>query len=105
AIGIASATRHPAAQEVPTFKELGMDLVFGSWFGFFVPASTPQSIQGRLFADLRSAIDDPIVAERIAKTGLPVFRGSQAQFQEFLTAEATRFKNLVQATGTKFVVE
>ncbi len=105
AIAIAKATRHPMAQEVPTFRELGMDLVFGSWFGFFVPSSTPQAIQQQLFADIRTAIDDPVVNDRISKTGLPIFQGTQAQFQEFLKAEAARFKNLVQSTGTKFVVE
>ena len=105
AIAIATESRHPGAQEVPTFRELGMDLVFGSWFGILVPASTPQGLQQQLYADIRSAMDDPIVRERMAKPGLPIFPGSQAQFQEFLKFEAARFKKLVESSGGKFVVE
>ena len=105
AIAIAKETRHPMAPDVPTFRELGIDQVFGSWFGFFVPATTPQAIQQQLFADIRTAMNDPMVNDRIAKTALSIFQGSQAQFQEFLIAEAARFKKLVQSTGNKFAIE
>lgn len=105
AIAIAAATRHPAAPEVPTFRELGVDLVFGSWFGFFVPTGTPQATQQQLFADLRSAIDDPVARGPISKTGLEIYLGSQEQFQEFLKSEAERLRRLVKSSGAKFAVE
>ena len=82
-----------------------MDHVFGSWFGFFVPAGTPQGLQQQLYSDIRAAVDDPMVNERIAKTGVSIFQGTQAQFQEFLLAEAARFRKLVQITGNKFAIE
>jgi len=72
AIAIASAQRHPSAPEVPTFRELGVDLVFGGWFGFFVPSATPQSLQDFIFKDIEAAIADSEV-HALIKNNLKCF--------------------------------
>lgn len=96
AIAIASESRHPAAPNVPTFRELGVDLVFGSWFGFLVPKGTPDAIVDKLNADLRKAVADPATRAAIDKTGLLVAAGSPKEFAEFLDYESRRLKQLVQ---------
>jgi tripartite-type tricarboxylate transporter receptor subunit TctC len=104
AIAITSETRHPAAPEVPTFRELGLDLVFGSWFGFFVPEGTPAAVQEQLNADIRAALKDPEVQAQFSKTGLQVSPGSPKEFADFLEVESNRLKKLV-AAGAKITVE
>jgi tripartite-type tricarboxylate transporter receptor subunit TctC len=105
AIAVASADRHPFAMEVPTFRELGIDFVFGSWFGFFLPKDTPAAVQKRIFDDLRWAIDQPDARAAIAKGGLRIQNMSQAEFKAFLDAELAKLKKLADRAGAKFQIE
>jgi tripartite-type tricarboxylate transporter receptor subunit TctC len=97
AIAIASEKRHPAAPNVPTFRELGVDLVFGSWFGFLVPKGTPDAVVDKLNADLRKAVADPATRAAIDKTALLVSAGSPQDFAVFLDYETKRLKQLVES--------
>lgn len=105
AIGIASAQRHPAAMEVPTFRELGIDLVFGSWFGFFVPTGTFGDIQDTIIAGIELALKDPIVISAIEKTGLTYANLKQQDYQKFLDAEEARLRRLIKTEGASIQLE
>jgi len=105
AIAIASDGPHPNAKGVPTFQEQGVDLVFGSWFGFFVPQATPQPIQDDIFKSIRTAMSDPAVAAVIAKTGIILRPGTQADFKKFLNDEAARLAKLVKTEGVSIQVD
>lgn len=99
AIAIASEKPHPFAPGVPTFRELGVDLVFGSWFGFLVPKNTPDSIVDKLNADLRRAVEDSTVKAAIDKTGLLLSAGSPEQFSDFLNYESERLQKLAKTSA------
>lgn len=99
AIAIASEKPHPFAPGVPTFRELGVDLVFGSWFGFLVPKGTPDAIVDKLNADLRHAVEDPTVKAAIDKTGLLLSVGSPEQFSDFLDYESERLQKLAKTSA------
>ena len=105
AIAIASAGPHPNAKGVPTFRENGIDVVFGSYFGFFVPAGTPKDIQEFLFKSIDTAMKAPKVAEVIASTGILLFNGTQQGFKDFLDAELARLSKLVKTEGVSIVVD
>jgi tripartite-type tricarboxylate transporter receptor subunit TctC len=105
AIATAAAVRHPSAPEVPTFRELGIDLVFGGWFGFFVPRAMPQSLQDIIFKDIETAIADPEVKTVILKTGLVLETQTQEQFKAFLQTESDRLRKLTESTGASITVE
>ena len=105
AIAIASAQRHPSAPEVPTFRELGVDLVFGGWFGFFVPSAMPQPLQDFIFKDIEAAVADSEVHTIIAKTGLTIENKNQEQFKVFLKNESTRLKQLTESANATITVE
>ena len=96
AVAIAAPQRHPAAPEIPTFKELGVDFVAGTWFGLLAPAATPDAIVLKLNADLRAALADPEVKAQIARTGLVVSGGSPEAFGQFLAQETARLQQLVR---------
>jgi len=104
ALGIAHDARHPAAPEVPTFKEQGIDLVFGSWFGFLVPAGTPEPVVEKINAGLNDAIKDPQVRGALDRAGLFVMGGTPGEFAEFLDYEQKRLQGLVDA-GVELVVQ
>jgi len=104
AIAIGSAQPHPAASGVPTFRSLGVDLVFGSWFGFFVPKDTPDAVINQLNADLHRAVADPKTRAAIDATSLLVQDGTPQQFADFLNNESARMKKLVES-GVKLTLE
>jgi tripartite-type tricarboxylate transporter receptor subunit TctC len=105
AIATAAAARHPSSPDVPTFRELGIDLVFGGWFGFFVPRAVPQSLQDVIFKDIEKAIADPEVNAVIFKTGLVLETQTQEQFKTFLQNESERLKKLTESAGASITVE
>jgi len=47
-LAVAMEKRHPKFPDVPTFKELGFDLVSGAYRGIAVPKSTPDDIRNQL---------------------------------------------------------
>ncbi len=105
AVAIASAQRHPAALEVPTFRELGIDLVFGSWFGFFVPTGTLGSVQKTIIEGIELALRDPVVISAIEKTGLTYANLKQQEYQKFLDTEEARLRRLITADGASIQLE
>lgn len=96
ALAIASHQRHPGAPEIPTFKELGMDFVSGTWFGMLAPSGTPDQVVEKINADFRQALSDPEVKAQIAKTGLTVTTSTPEAFGQFLAQEERKLRRLVQ---------
>lgn len=105
AIAIAAEKRHPSAPNVPTFRELGVDLVFGSWFGFLIPAGTPTAIQNDLVKGIETALKTESVQNAIGKTGLFIDALKPAEFSKFLTNEEQRLRNLLKVEGVSIAVE
>lgn len=97
AVAIAAEQRHPGAPEIPTFKELGMDFVSGSWFGMLAPAATPDAVVRQINADLHRAHEDPAVRAQIAKTGLLVSLSTPEAFGQFLQAETRKLQALLKS--------
>lgn len=104
ALAIAAPSRHPAAAEVPTFKELGVDFVAGSWFGLLAPSGVPDAVVARINADVRQALTDPELKAQIDKTGLVMAASTPEAFGEFLLQESSRLRKLV-SQGVKIDVE
>ncbi|WP_417671816.1 Bug family tripartite tricarboxylate transporter substrate binding protein [Roseibium sp.] len=55
-LAVAAEERMPAFPDVPTFKELGFDIVGGAYRGVAVPASTPEDLRKRI-SDIVSQIN------------------------------------------------
>ena len=104
AIAIASEQRHPAAPEVPTFREQGVDLLFSTYYGMLLPSRTPAATVARLNADIRKALEDPAVRAPLAETGLRLNPGTPEQFGAFLKTESRRLQALVDS-GVKIELE
>jgi tripartite-type tricarboxylate transporter receptor subunit TctC len=95
AVAIAAPQRHPGAPEIPTFKELGIDLVAGTWFGMLAPAGVPSSVVNQINADMRLAVQDEETKAQITKTGMSMVMSTPEGFGQFLQQEATKLQNLV----------
>ena len=105
AIGIAAAERHPDAPEVPTLKELGIDMVFGTWYGFLTQQGVEPSVQKQLHEALKQSVADPAVKQAIARTGLVVQPRTQEEFRQFLNSETQKLADLLKTDGVKITID
>ena len=98
-IAISAPRRSPAAPDIPTFQEIGVDGPTPSWFALFVPAGTPAQAIGRLNgAALAAAADKPLV-ERTLQQGIEVRSSSPAQLADLLKSDYETNSVLVKELG------
>jgi len=70
-VGVTTPRRLPQFPDVPTVSESGMPgFEFNSWFAILAPAGTPNDIRQRLSAEVRKALADPEVKEKLDAQGL-----------------------------------
>ncbi len=100
-MAIASAARHPAFPELPSFREQGVDLVANSWFGLSAPAGLPPAITGRLSREVAAVLADAALQHRFAELGGTVGALSPPAYAEFIAGEVARWAPVVQASGAQ----
>jgi len=83
--------RSPMAQHIPTVAELGFPQATSeSWFGFHVPAGTPEPVIAVLADAAQKALADPALQKRIRDVGAePAFLPTN-EFIVFLGQERER---------------
>lgn len=96
-LALASEKRMDAFPNVPTLKELGFgDFTPKVWYAFLVPAATPDPTVSRLYDAFAKALADSTVQDRLTKLGFTPELGDPARTREFIAAEASRWKKVVQ---------
>ncbi|MBR0653959.1 Bug family tripartite tricarboxylate transporter substrate binding protein [Plastoroseomonas arctica] len=68
----ANRTRWSEAADVPTFRELGMDVVYGASRGIVGPPGLPRAIAERLENALREAVADPAFTREAERQLMPL---------------------------------
>jgi len=102
AIAVSSGKRAAALKDVPTTVEAGVpNSNYEFWVGVFVPAKTPKSIQERLYAEIKKALDSPEIKERMSKLGADPMPMTSAEFTKLVRDEVAMNKALVKAAGIK----
>jgi len=96
-------TRHPSAPDVPTTAEAGLPRynVDGGWFGMFAPANTPPEVVDRLYREVRTALENPQVRERLVGIGVQPVGNSPAEFKKFVADELRLHAEMVRVAGLK----
>lgn len=56
-LGVATEERVESLPDVPTFKEKGIDLVYGAWRGLSVPKGTPENVVKLLHDGFKQALE------------------------------------------------
>jgi tripartite-type tricarboxylate transporter receptor subunit TctC len=69
-LAVAMEARHPKFPDVPTFKELGFDLVSGAYRGIAVPKSTPEAVRVKLSEMIGEINADPEFRKRMENDGM-----------------------------------
>lgn len=102
ALGVTTATRSPAAPDVPTLAEQGISgYATESWNALFAPKHTPQPIINRLAAVASEMAKDAVVQERMHSFGSVALASSPETFDRMLRKESAQWASLVKEIGLK----
>ena len=71
-LAVMGEERDPKLPDVPTFKELGYDVVWGGMRVLAVPAETPQEVQDTLVQGFKAAFDNPEFQKKAEDVGLTI---------------------------------
>ncbi len=94
--------RDAAAPEVPTIAETGVpDYHVTAWQALFVPAKTPPEIVRKISADTNTALSDPAIKDKLAKTGYVAGGSSPEELEKLLKSEIDKWSTVIKSVGIK----
>ncbi len=100
-LAVATEERLPRFPDVPTFKELGYELVSGAFRGIAVPSSTPEDIR-REISDLIGRINaDPDFVSQMEDSGFVVIDVPYDEVADFMAAKQSEYGELADAMGIR----
>jgi tripartite-type tricarboxylate transporter receptor subunit TctC len=86
---------------VPTFKELGYDVVTINWFGLAGPAGLPADIAQKVNRAINAGMATPENQARIRQQGMIIAPMDVKAFDTFVNDEALRLKPVILKAGIK----
>jgi tripartite-type tricarboxylate transporter receptor subunit TctC len=96
-VGVTTAQRAEAANEVPTIAEQGFaNFDLSLWFGVWAPAGTPAAIIQKINADITKAMQDPEVRNAFSKGGVRAKPMSPDEFGSFVRDEMAKFQKIAK---------
>jgi tripartite-type tricarboxylate transporter receptor subunit TctC len=98
-LAVTSARRADALPDVPTMKELGVDVDYGVWHGVFVAAKTPPEVVKVIRDALRVAVADPDFVGALQKISATVAYLDLPEFQKFVADETRAMAAVVKRIG------
>jgi len=102
ALALTGEKRSHTMPDVPTLKELGIDVVAHAWWGILAPAGTPKPIIDKFHAELVKAIKLPDVNKTLSETqGMDVVALSPADTQKWINDNIARWGKVVRDNSIK----
>jgi len=100
-LAYSAPTRNAQFPDVPTTAEAGLPAynVDGGWFGMFAPASTPTEIVAKIQREVKTAMDNPKVRERLVGMGVQPVGNTPAEFRKFFQDELRIHADMVRVAG------
>jgi tripartite-type tricarboxylate transporter receptor subunit TctC len=100
ALALTGERRSSTMPDVPTLKELGIDVVAHAWWGILAPAGTPKPIIDKLVFELRKIMKLPDVNKTLTETlGMDVVALSPADTRKFIADNMSRWGRVVKENG------
>jgi len=100
-LAIASEKRDALFPEVPTFKESGIEFVFGVWRCLVAPKNTPKDIISKLEASAKKAVENPKFKDFMVKNGFGQSYGGPAESAALMANDEKDFEKIVPGLGLK----
>jgi tripartite-type tricarboxylate transporter receptor subunit TctC len=98
-LAVAADERMPAFPDVPTFKELGYDIVGGAYRGVAVPASTPEDLRQRISDIVTEINQQPDFIQKMEEGGFVLTDVTCEEMDEFVAEKQAEYEEGAQALG------
>lgn len=92
-LAITGDKRNPAIPDVPTFKELGVNVPVTQWYGLVAPAGTPEAVVKHLSEHLSRALATPDVRDTIRRDAATERNLPMDAFRGFILEDIARYKS------------
>lgn len=92
-------SRLAALPDVPSFKELGVPVVYSQWAGMFAPAGTPVAVVEKLRQAAKFAAQDARAIQSLTAAGTSFQYQDAPDFERFVQKDALAMTSLVQRIG------
>jgi tripartite-type tricarboxylate transporter receptor subunit TctC len=98
-LAIATEKRHPEMPNIPTLKELGVNVVYDVNRGLMVPKGTPADVIGKLASACATSAKDPEFAKAMKLQGTDVRYLDRAAYAGWLKKNDELNRNLAKDLG------
>ncbi|MDH3637605.1 MAG: tripartite tricarboxylate transporter substrate binding protein [Gammaproteobacteria bacterium] len=98
-LAVAMDERHPSFPDVPTFKELGFDIVSGAYRGIAVPTSTSADTLKQLSEMIGKVNADPDFKKRMEADGFALIDVDFQASQDFIAEKAKLYIEAAKHAG------
>src|SRR5262249_16812852 len=96
-IAQASKARSQSLPDVPTIEEAGLKgVILETWHGAFVPEGTPSAIISRLGAEMRNAVLDPAIEQKLLNNAFDPVGGSPEAMAILLREDSEKYARLAR---------
>ena len=100
-VAVTSAQRSSVVPDIPTLAESGvLGYELEQWWGIVVPKGTPDVVVATLNRELNHILASAEVEAFMAREGAQITPSTPEQFSQYLTAELTRWEELVKTLQT-----
>lgn len=96
-LAVTAETRNPLAPDIPSFRELGYDIVVKNWHGLSGPLGVPQAIVARLQAGLAEICARPAITEQFMRIGNFWEPMTMPAFNAFVAREIELWRPMILA--------
>ncbi|VTU27332.1 Argininosuccinate lyase [Variovorax sp. PBL-H6] len=97
-LGVTEARRSPAAPEIPTLAEQGIQgVAVTSWYGLLAPAGTPPEVAEQLARDAAQMLGQPEVRERLKAQGMSEATMKPGEFTVYMRDETAMWAKIIKA--------
>jgi tripartite-type tricarboxylate transporter receptor subunit TctC len=102
ALAVTAPSRSPDLPDVPTMKELGIDISITNWNGFFAPAGTPKPVTDRLTKEMREIVLNTEVKDKLRGMFTNPVGMTPEQTTRHIESEQKVWKDVIEKANLKF---
>lgn len=99
ALAVTGERRLPQLPDVPTFKELGIDMDVPGWYSVVTRTDAPADAVARLNAEINKALDTPEMKERLAGQMLTAVRSTPADVMKLAQRDSAAWGPIIDRLG------
>ena len=99
-VGVTTPRRLPQFADVPTVGESGLPgFEFNSWFALMAPAGTPRAIVSQLASEVKKALADTEVRDKLSAQGLTPRGTTPEELGTAMRAQLAKYGELIRKNG------